>query len=163
MPLGCSVPRPGSRVSRANSWERGRIYPWAGAKDCLAETRRTVSPPPGTLSHGFCRQTIEYLFSSSECWAPCWGSRLQKQTGFGPKESLTSPQLGFFFSFTTFLPGLSSSLSQLTAERFLNVRSPVSPPPDWPRDPLIPQGGPSTDLVAGQRRERKCWTLGEFG
>ena len=27
---------PSSWVSRANSWEGGRIYPWIGAKNCLA-------------------------------------------------------------------------------------------------------------------------------
>lgn len=41
---------PSSWFSRANSWERGRIYPWIEAKNCLAETPRILFLPPSTLS-----------------------------------------------------------------------------------------------------------------
>lgn len=41
---------PSSWVSRSNSWERGRIYPWIDANNCLAETPRILFLPPRTLS-----------------------------------------------------------------------------------------------------------------
>lgn len=41
---------PSSWVSRTNSWERGRIYPWMTAKFCLAETPRILCLPSRTLS-----------------------------------------------------------------------------------------------------------------
>lgn len=64
-----------SWVSRANSWERGRIFPWTGAKNCLAETPRILFlPPKNPFPMVSAIRPSNTHSLSSKCQALCWVS-----------------------------------------------------------------------------------------